>query len=360
MRIGLVSYWFNRGQAIVARHLRGALESLGHETFVLARPTKKGFYRPGYVEAHDVWAQPRVTAASRFNIPWREYERWAIDHDLEAAFFDQNYQFDEIERLRATGVVTFGRFVWEAFRPCDVAGARRAYDVVYSMTRCERRRYRELSLDTPLVPWGCHPELERFRAVRAEQDTVTYYFPGGYLSRRKPLVEAVNAFVRADDPRLRLLVKTQGVQQGLPPAIKTIGALPRVTVIDGDLPTEEHHALMGSADVCLAPSRWEGLGLHLYEATGMGLPIITNDQPPMNEVVHNRDNGLLVDSIAVEAAPSGIPAHDPDPRSLADAIRRLAEPDLRRRLADGAARASTERLSWQHTIDGLRRLLEGA
>ena len=82
LRIGLVSFWFNRGQAIVARHLRGALESLGHETFVLARPTKKSFYRPGYVEAHDVWAQPRVTAASHFNIPWREYERWAIDHDL--------------------------------------------------------------------------------------------------------------------------------------------------------------------------------------------------------------------------------------------------------------------------------------
>ena len=231
--------------------------------------------------------------------------------------------------------------------------------VVYSMTRCERRRYRELSLETPLVPWGCHPELERFRAVRAQQDTVTYYFPGGYLSRRKPLVEVVNAFVRADDPRLRLLVKTQGVQQGLPPAIETIGALPRVTVIDGDLPTEEHHALMGSADVCLAPSRWEGLGLHLYEATGMGLPIITND--------HLRSTRwsttATTDCWSTPSRwswPLGCPRERSDPRSLADAIRRLAEPDLRRRLADGAARASTGRLSWQHTIDGLRRLLEGA
>ena len=38
MRIGLVSYWFNRGQATVGRHLRSAFEQLGHDTFVLAPP----------------------------------------------------------------------------------------------------------------------------------------------------------------------------------------------------------------------------------------------------------------------------------------------------------------------------------
>ena len=41
-----MSYRFNREQATVARHLRDLLDGLGHETVVLARPTKTGFARP--------------------------------------------------------------------------------------------------------------------------------------------------------------------------------------------------------------------------------------------------------------------------------------------------------------------------
>jgi len=41
MRVGIVSYWFNRGQAVVSRRIRAALDAAGLETFVLARPTKE-------------------------------------------------------------------------------------------------------------------------------------------------------------------------------------------------------------------------------------------------------------------------------------------------------------------------------
>ena len=40
MRVGICAYWFNRGQGVVARQVRSALDALGHETFVLARPTR--------------------------------------------------------------------------------------------------------------------------------------------------------------------------------------------------------------------------------------------------------------------------------------------------------------------------------
>ncbi len=38
VRIGIVSKWIASGQAVVARQIRSALDELGHETFVLARP----------------------------------------------------------------------------------------------------------------------------------------------------------------------------------------------------------------------------------------------------------------------------------------------------------------------------------
>ena len=168
MRIGIVAHWFNRGQGVVARHLRSALDELGHDTFVLARPTRATNRRPAFVDRGDVWDQPEVTEASTFAIPAAEYEQWAAGRRLDAVFFDQNYQFEEIAGLRRRGVTTLARFVWEAFSPADVAGAREAFDVIYSVTECEQRRYAELGIDSPRVVWGCHPELLGVRPEREE------------------------------------------------------------------------------------------------------------------------------------------------------------------------------------------------
>jgi hypothetical protein len=141
MRVGISSWWFNRGQAVVGRQLRTAFDALGHETFVLARPTRAGNIRPAFIDRTGVWDQPGVTEASDYLIPEREMLDWARETGIEVAFFDQNYQFDEIAALRATGVKTVGRFVWEQFAAENVDDAKRAFDVVYSMHAAELERY---------------------------------------------------------------------------------------------------------------------------------------------------------------------------------------------------------------------------
>ena len=159
MRIGIVAYWFNRGQAVVARQIRATLDGLGHETFVLARPTRKTNIKPGWVDTEGVWAQERVTAASDYLIPAAEYLRWAEDVRPDLILFDQNYQFDEIAQLREAGVRTIGRFVWEHFADEHVEPARRAFDRIYSLTACEQERYAGMGIETPRVRWGCFPDL---------------------------------------------------------------------------------------------------------------------------------------------------------------------------------------------------------
>lgn len=208
MRIGICSWWFNRGQAVVGRYLRSAFDRLGHETFVLARPTRGGNIRPSFIDRTGVWDQPGVTEASAYEIPWEEYERWAEANRPEVVFFDQNYQLEEIARLRRMGVKTVGRFVWEAFSPEHVPAALEAFDVIYSMTGCERERYATFGIESPRVCWGCHPELLEI-TPRREPDTVTFFFPGGFVSKRKPVDAVLEAFSRASDPRLRLLFKAQ-------------------------------------------------------------------------------------------------------------------------------------------------------
>lgn len=355
MNIGIVSHWFNRGQGVVGRQLRSALDELGHRTFVLARPTRATNRRPAFVDRGDVWDQPDVTEASAYAIPFDEYERWAAGAELDAAFFDQNYQFEEVAKLRSRGLRTIGRFVWEAFAPSDVPGALAAYDVVYSLTACEQERYRDLGIDSPRVRWGCHPELFDVPVSR-EDPPVRLFFPGGFLSKRKPLRPLLRAFAEVPEPDLRLVVKAQVPRRG-DFLDEMAGRDPRIEVVRDDLPAAEHLALFASCHVCVAPTRWEGLGLHLYEAIAFGQPIISTDIPPVNEVVRSGHNGILVGPRpSKHETRSGIPAYDPDRDQMREAIEAIADRALRERLSAGA-RETREELSWERTVAGLRELL---
>ena len=165
MRIGIVSKWTASGQAVVARQIRSALDGLGHETFVLARPGSGPRAKAAAEGERDpVWEQPGVTEATAHDIPVAEYEQWAGANGLELILFDENYQWDAVEALRALGIRTVGRFVWEYFAAEHVEPAKRAYDTIYSLTLAERDRYAELGIQSPYVQWGIHPELLEARS----------------------------------------------------------------------------------------------------------------------------------------------------------------------------------------------------
>jgi len=354
MRVGICAYWFNRGQGVVARQLRSAIDALGHETFVLARPTRAGNIRPAFVDHTGVWDQPDVTDASQYRIPADELVRWGLDNELDLALFDQNYELDAIAALREAGIATAGRFVWEHFSAEHVEPAKRALEVVYSLTACEQQRYADLGIDSPRVRWGIHPDILAYaepaleRSAASGERPLKFFYPAGFLSKRKPVKEVFKAFRRFDDPDAKLIVKGQ-VERELDTLSRGAERDRRVEVMIEDLPTDAHLRLFASADVCVAPSRWEGLGLHLYEAMGLGLPVITNDAPPMNEVIRDGDNGLLVPSRARGRARSGIPACRTSVRGLAAAISASAEPGRMAELRAGVERAR-ERLSWDHTV----------
>jgi 1,2-diacylglycerol 3-alpha-glucosyltransferase len=381
MRVGIVSKWIASGQAIVARQIRSALEELGHETFVLARPGSGPRARQATAAADTAdpaWDQPGVTAASEHEIPLGEYEEWARANGIEAILCDENYQFGQIRSLREQGIRTIGRFVWEYFAPEHVEGARDAYETIYSLTRCERDRYAELGVDSPYVQWGIHPELLAYAKPdtlaagaevgpgesgvptaapgrEAEDAAVVFLFPGSFLGRRKPVRKVIKAFGRAQGEHLRLVISAQ-VPRNDELLRAAAAADPRVELALEDEPEDAHRRRFAACDVCLAPSRWEGLGLPLFEATAFGLPIITNDKPPMSEIVLDGRSGILVPSEQNGTARSGIPAWDPELGALTAAIERLGERAELERLRVGVAELREQR-AWARTVAGLAELL---
>ena len=358
MNVGIVSTGFNRGQPVVGRYLRSAVDELGHRSFVLAKPRREKGPMAGALERTGVWDQPDVTAASSFETPLAEYEAWVGANSLDVVLCDQNYQFDELAQLRARGVRVVGRFVWEHFTRDHVEPALGAYDVVYSVTRCEQERYAGWGLETPRVPWGIHPELLAVPAHRSTDGLVRFVFPGGFLGHRKPAEPVVEAFRAARGEHLRLLVKAQVERSRLEVLLPMIEADPRIELRLADEPWHEHLAAIAANDVSISPSRWEGLGLPLYEAVAFGMPTIANDDPPMNEVVNDGINGLLVPSHPDGAARSGIPARRPDIAAMTAAIEHVADPTALERLRRGTE-ASRADHRWESTVAALGELLDG-
>ncbi len=365
MRIGIVSKWSASGQAVVARQIRSALDGLGHETFVLARPgSGPRAERAASAPRDPVWDQPGVTRGSQHEMDGAEYRAWAEACGLDAVLCDENYQWEQVGSLRALGVRTIGRFVWEYFGPDSVEPARATYDTIYSLHRAERDRYAELGIDSPYVRWGLHPELLEAAAAAGrggpqaeEGGPVWFYFPGSYLGRRKPVRRVIKAFRQARGEHLRLLIDAQ-----LPRNDELLRdaatADPRIALALEDEPEAEHRRRFAGCDVCLAPSRWEGLGLPLFEATAFGLPIITNDKPPMSELVLDGRSGLLVPSRRNGETRSGLPAWDPDVAALTAAIERLGDRAALERMAAGV-RELQEQRDWSGTVADLDALLAG-
>lgn len=325
---------------------------------MLARPRREQGPRPGALERSDIWDQPQVTEASAFEVPLEEYLGWVEANGIEAVLCDQNYQFEELAELRRRGVRTIGRFVWEHFTEDHLAPARDAYEVIYSVIEAEQERYRGWGLETPRVRWGIHPELLEIPVERVDDGITRFVFPGGFLGHRKPLEPVVEAFVATTREDIRLIVKAQVERDRLGRLPRKVRRDERIELLLGDDEWEPHLRTIAAADVCVTPSRWEGLGLPLYEAMAFGQPVITNDDPPMNEVVADGVNGLLVPSHPDGEARSGIPARRPDPDGLSAAIERLADPALRAELAAGAEARRSE-LSWERTVAGLGELLAG-
>ena len=200
---------------------------------------------------------------------------------------------------------------------------------------------------------GPHPRTRS----GGDAGVVSFYFPGALLGPRKPHKEVIEAFTNAKGDNLRLIFKAQ-LERRMNYLEKAAAADPRIELVIDDMPTDEHLQLFASCDVCLGPSRWEGLGLFLYEAIAFGMPQITNDSPPMNEVVEDGVNGLLVGDVHDGDAPSGIPSMKPDVAGLTAAIERLADPGLRKLLAQGA-RSSRDDYAWEQTVDDYAELFAG-
>ena len=246
--------------------------------------------------------------------------------------------------------------MWEKLRPDQAPAVRQAYDLVYAMNACDQDRYARMGLLCPRVRWTCWPELSgRDVSPRRRDAPVVFYYPAGYLESRRAIEPTVKAFLAARAPNARLLVKSV---KPVPSAARIED--PSVVYHGEDLSRAQYLDLLQSCDVCLANTRWEGLGLGIFEAIAMGLPVIAPDFPPMSENVRHGLTGVLVPlrRFGRGTAPSGIPAADVRHAELTAAVRRLADRAECARMSANVLEMRDADYTWDRTRADVLRLMD--
>jgi glycosyltransferase involved in cell wall biosynthesis len=165
--------------------------------------------------------------------------------------------------------------MWEWFSPAE--NWARHFDVAWSCTRWTTQYLESVSGGCVwknrivTMPWGV--DLQHFRfSLRSR--CLSFLFAngtGGFRGRKGASIVAEAARMA---PNAKVLMMTQdpSLASAMPSNVEI-----RRTNLDcrADVYRE--------GDVLVAPSRWEGFGLPLYEAQACGIPVITTDHPPMNE-----------------------------------------------------------------------------
>jgi glycosyltransferase involved in cell wall biosynthesis len=217
-----------------------------------------------------------------------------------------------------------------------------------------------------VIPNGV--DLERFSPDGPRRDLpgagVRFLFVGGLVARKGPdvlLAAWREAFAGRDD--VTLVIKdfgADGIYRGEPAreairAHAASGALPRIVLIEDDLPGEEIAALYRSCDVLVAPYRGEGFAMPVLEAMACGLPVIATAGGPTDEFcppeagwrIASRRVAFPDDRVG-DLPTVGRPwLLEPDAVHFVELLRTAASADAAERDRRGAAgRAAAERLSW--------------
>jgi len=112
--------------------------------------------------------------------------------------------------------------------------------------------------------------------------------------------------------------------------------------------------LYHEGDVCVQPSRFEGLGLPLLECQAAGLPLVTTDAPPMNE--YEPLGTIPVSGSEIVVVGGGpIASQMIDPRDVVDTLLPLVDSDIR-----AASRQARDYLVKHHSWDAAAEQLRQA
>ncbi len=284
MNIGIVTTWYERGAAYVSRIYKDLIEAdPDNQVYIYSRageipPKDSEKWNEDYVTRDNTWRNMRVSAHKFFS--------WIKRNSLDVIIFNEQQDF----RIVAQTKKKFPNIKLAAYIDYYTERTRKWYQM-YDFVICNTKRHVEAMEGHPQIyymRWGTDTEL--YHPVQSERKELTFFHSVG-SSVRKGTDILIDAFIDGElYKKSKLIIHTQ-----IP--IKKVTNRPEESLINYNIEIIEKTVtapgLYHLGDVYVYPTRLDGLGLTMYEATSCGLPSIVTNFPPMNEAI-KEEFGRLV------------------------------------------------------------------
>lgn len=283
MNIGFVSTWFERGAAYVTKAYISLLQE-NNNIFVYARGGEK------YAKGDENWDLPYVTWAPRLredSINYNHFVKWIKRNNIEVIFFNEQKNIDIVYKIKkAMPHLKVGSYI-DYYKENTV---KEFY--LYDFLICNTKRHYSVFKDHPqcyYVPWGT--DINLFKPQKKDIDELVFFHSMG-MSKRKGTKYVIDAFINGEIYKnAKLIIHTQ---KSLKESFGIDNKILQKYNIEEINKTVTAPGLYHLGDVYVYPTMLDGLGLTLYESLSVGLPVITTNHPPMNEVI-NEKVGYLVE-----------------------------------------------------------------
>lgn len=281
MRIGIVTTWFERGASYVSKIYMDLLESEGHDVYIFARGGEKH-----ESQKSEEWNQSYVTRSIRYSdtrIERRKMKEWLVFNKIECVFFNEQADFSALTWIKKFfPSIKIGGYV-DYYTENTIP-----FFQIYDFLICNTHRHMMAMKDHPqkyYVEWGTNIDIFKPIENKSEPCNKIKFFHSAGMSTRKGTDILIKTFLEYGLNKDSILI----VHAQLPieqicgykyKELEKAG----VVYIEKTVPAP---GLYSMGDVYVYPSKLDGLGLTMYEALACGLPLITSDFPPMNEVGNN-------------------------------------------------------------------------
>lgn len=287
MKIGIVTTWFERGAAYVSRAYMQTLAK-DHEIFIYARGGEYAIDDPDWDMPNVTWGKKLENVNQKTYIIWKDFKLWLIRNNINLIIFNEQNSWDIILHLRNKDIL-LGTYI-DYYTPKTVPLFK-----FYDFLLCNTKRHYDVFKSHPqcfYLPWGTDTNLcAPMENKTKKKETVFFHSAGmGGTNLRKGTDFLVNAFKKVRG-NTRLIIHSQVSLKKYMPVANLIKNDNRIEFIEGTFPLP---GLYHKGDIYVYPTRLEGIGLSIAEALSCGLPVITTDNPPMNEFVNHGSTGLLV------------------------------------------------------------------
>lgn len=290
-KIGIVTTWFERGAAYVSKQFKEVWEQ-NHDVYIYVR----GGEDVGN-SASD-WSKGNITYGKRFDysnldlIDLDHFQEWIIGSNLDIVFFNEQHLWKPVLLCHDLKVKT-GAYV-DYYTKQTVP-----FFELYDFLVCNTQRHYKVFDWHPnayYIPWGTDTNIYNVsQQKKITKNEVVFFHSAGMNPYRKGCDFVLKAFSELKAQNAKLIIHTQlkltDFFPDLKQFIKKLEKNKQLQIIEK---TVSAPGLYSLGDIYVYPSRLEGIGLTIAEASACGMPVITTNMAPMNEFVKKDINGKLV------------------------------------------------------------------